>query len=179
MRSVIDDLVPAVPMGLLLPGVLQEDEFAQRFVAAFDVALAPVVASLDDLDAYVDPLLAPDDFVDWLAGWVGVEFADAWDLERRREIVANAVRTYRRDGTAAGIRAAVELATGGTVEIVETGGARWSASPGAELPGTPEAGMHVQVTVEDPTRVDVRRVNKLVASIKPAHVAHTVEVVGR
>jgi phage tail-like protein len=178
MRGVIDDLSTAVPLGLQLPAVLQDDEFAQRFVSAFDVALAPIVATLDDLDAYVDPHLAPDDFVDWLATWVGVEFAEAWDLPTRREIVANAVESYRRDATVNGIRTAVARATGGEVEITESGGARWSASPGTALPGDGSASMHVRVVVDDPERIDVRRVAKLVASIKPAHVVHTVEVVG-
>lgn len=178
MRGVIDDLVPAAPLALQLPAVLQDDEFATRFVSAFDVALAPIVATLDDLDAYVDPHLAPDDFLDWLATWVGVEFAEAWDLPRRRELVATAVASYRRDGTLGGIRDAVALATGGEVQVRESGGARWSATPGTALPGSADASVHVRVTVDDPSRVDVRRVAKLVGAIKPAHIAHTVEVVG-
>jgi len=178
VRGVIEDLVAAAPLALELPAVLQDDEFAMRFVSAFDVALAPIVATLDDLDAYVDPHLAPADFLDWLATWVGVEFADAWDLPRRRRLVASAVAAYRRDGTPGAIRDAVALATGGAVEVLESGGARWSATPGAALPGSAEASVHVRVTVEDPSRVDVRRVAKLVGAIKPAHIAHTVEVVG-
>jgi phage tail-like protein len=179
VRGIIDRLSSGVPLSEQLPAVLQEDEFALRFVSAFDVAFAPVIATLDDLDAYVDPHLAPDDFVDWLAGWVGVEFAYAWDLERRREIVAGAVASYQRDGSVRGIALAVELATNGTVEITDTGGATWSSTPNAPLPGGPDAGVHVRVVVDDPAAVDTRRIGQLVEAVKPAHVVHTVEVVGR
>jgi phage tail-like protein len=179
MRGVVDSLSSGVPLGEQLPAVLQEDEFAQRLVSAFDVALAPIISTLDDLDAYIDPHVAPDDFVDWVGTWVGVDLPYAWDLPRRREIVAGAVASYQRDGSVKGIRFAVELATNGTVEITDTGGASWSSTPDSPLPGGGDSGVHVRVVVDDPAQVDERRLNALVASIKPAHVVHTVEVVGR
>lgn len=72
MRGVLPDLPSPVPLLHRLPGVLQEDDFLQRFLGAFDSGFAPVVATLDSLHAYVDPHLAPADFLDWLSGWVGV-----------------------------------------------------------------------------------------------------------
>lgn len=179
MRGIVESLESGAPLVEQLPAVLQEDEFTQRFVTAFDAALAPIVSTLDDLAAYVDPRLAPDDFVDWLATWVGVDFPYAWDLPRRREIVAGAVASYQRDGSVKGIRFAVELATNAAVEITDTGGASWSATPNSPLPGGPDFGVHVRVVADDPDSVDERRIHTLVAAIKPAHVVHTVEVVGR
>ena len=73
MRGIVPDLASAVPIAQRLPGVYQEGDFTQRFVSTFDTALAPVIATLDGLPGYVDPWLAPPDFLDWLAGWVGVE----------------------------------------------------------------------------------------------------------
>jgi phage tail-like protein len=32
--------------------------------------LAPVVATIDCLGAYLDPALTPEDFLRWLGGWV-------------------------------------------------------------------------------------------------------------
>ena len=186
MRGVVDDLTSAAPLALQLPAVLQDDDFAQRFVSAFDVALAPILATLDDLPAYVDPHLAPDDFVEWLSGWVGVEFAGGWDLPTRRAVVAGAVAGYRRDATVGGIRAAVQRATGATEEdvtVTDSGGARWSATPGAPLPGDTGASLHVRVVVDgepaDGLAVLQRRVERLVAAMKPAHVVATVEVSSR
>src|SRR4029453_7641000 len=72
MRATAAGLATPPPIGEHLPALFQEDEFAQRFVGALDEVLAPVFAVLDCLDAYLDPWLAPPDFVDWLADWVAL-----------------------------------------------------------------------------------------------------------
>jgi phage tail-like protein len=173
----IDDLESAIPLGLQLPAVYQEDDFTQRLVSAFDAVLAPVIATLDDLPVYLDPRLAPDDFVGWLAGWVGAELQHATTPSARREVVATAVSLHRRRGTVDGVAEVVRIATGGEVAVVESGGARWSRSPGSALPGEAPASLHVRVTVADPAGVDTRLLDALVAAVKPAHVVHTVEAV--
>lgn len=181
MRGVVPDLVSGVPMSLRLPGVYQEDEFTERFLSAFDAALAPVVATLDGLAGYVDPWLAPADFLGWLMSWVGVEGDDAWTVPQRRAIVAGAALLHRRRGTIQGIAEAVRLtvAEGCDVEVVDSGATSWSADLTQDLPGTTPPVVTVRVLVPGPSdaeRVDVRRVQELLASVKPAHVAHQVEV---
>jgi phage tail-like protein len=173
----IDGLDSAIPLALQLPAVYQEDEFTQRLVSAFDAALAPVLATLDDLPVYVDPRLAPDDFVAWLAGWVGAELEHAVTPAARREIVATAVSLHRNRGTLRGVADVVRVATSGRVEVAESGGARWAREPGSPLPGEAPAVLRVRVTVADPAEVDLRGLDSLVAAVKPAHVIHTVEVV--
>ncbi|WP_460606713.1 phage tail protein [Jatrophihabitans fulvus] len=177
-RGMVDDLESSAPLGQRLPAVMQDDPFAMRFVSAFDTAFAPVLATLDDLAAYVDPHLAPDDFVRWLAGWVGVELGDATPPEVRRDLVAGAVELFRQDGTVAALAQAVALVTGGAdVEITESGGARWSQVSGTALPGDASATVRVRVTAADGASVDRRRVAAAVAALVPAHVVPTVEVV--
>ena len=139
--------------------------------------LAPVLSTLDNLYAYLDPALAPDDFLDWLAGWVGLALDESWDEERRRAIVARAVPLYRLRGTVAGLVGHVEIQTGGSVEIVENGATGWSVDPGGELPGSPEPLVVVRVTVPDPKAIDTQRLDSLVAAAKPAHVMHRIEIV--
>jgi phage tail-like protein len=178
MRGLVEGLESALPLALQLPAVYQEDDFTQRLTSAFDVALAPVLATLDDLAAYFDPWLAPDDFVRWLAGWVGAELEHATTAEARREIVATAVSLHRRRGTAGGIAEAVRLATAGEVEVLESGGSSWAQTPGSALPGEAPARFHVRVTAARAEGVDVPMVDAVVAAVKPAHVLHTVEVVG-
>lgn len=173
----IEGLDSAIPLALQLPAVYQEDEFTQRLVSAFDAALAPVLATLDDLPVYVDPRLAPDDFVAWLAGWVGAELEHATTVAARREVVATAVSLHRRRGTAGGIADVVRIATLGRVEVVESGGSRWAQAPGSAFPGDAPAVLRVRVTVDHAAGVDPRQLDALVAAVKPAHVAHTVEVV--
>ena len=102
MRGRIPGLASPVPLASRLPAVLQEDEFLQRFLASFDESLAPVFLALDGLASYVDPRLAPEDFLNWLSEWVGVRVDEHWPVAQRREIVANGARIHRRRGTAAG-----------------------------------------------------------------------------
>jgi phage tail-like protein len=178
-RGPVEGLENARPIGQQLPALYQEDEFALRFTGALDDVLAPVLLTLDCLSAYFDPWLAPSDMLTWLAGWVGAEVYETWTLAKRREVVARAVDLYRRQGTVPGLAERIELVFGVTPEIEESGGVTASATPGAPLPGRPEPALVVRLRVDDPTTVDVRRLDVLVAAVKPAHVPHRVEVLGR
>ena len=109
MRGSIPGLVNPHPLGPALPALYQEDQFAQAFLTGLDEVLAPVISTIDNFDSYLDPGLTPDDFLTWLGTWVGIAIDDAWDMPRRREIVARAVEMYRMRGTAAGLGEQVEM----------------------------------------------------------------------
>lgn len=178
MRGTVADLPSPHPLAERLPAVYQdEDAFTVRMTQAFDEILAPIIGTLDNLAAYFSPDLAPEDFVDFLAGWVGMELDETWDLPLRRSAVAGATGLHARRGTASGLADHVRLVTGGEVELVETGGTAWSVDPGSPLPGAPAASLLVRVRVPDPASVDQVRLDRLVASIKPAHVPHSIEIV--
>jgi phage tail-like protein len=179
MRKMVEGLPSAVPLAGGLPAVLQEDAFLQRFLRAFDDALAPVFTTLDGLDAYVDPRLAPEDFLNWLAEWVGVRLDESWSTSQRRNVVAHAAAIHRRRGTVPGVAEAVRLAVGGVVdvEVEDNGGAAWSSTPGAELPGQAGAMLHVRVHAAARANVNVRRLEGIINAVKPAHVPHTLEIV--
>jgi phage tail-like protein len=179
VRGAIEGLVSPVPLLQRLPGVLQDDEFIQRLVGAFDDGFAPVITTLDGLAAYVDPWLAPEDFLDWLAGWVGVEMDDAWTTTQRRAVVAGAALVHRRRGTAGGIADALRLAFDGEVEVTDSGACTWSDTPGTTPPGTAPPTIAVRIFVSDPSAVDVRRVEAVIESVKPAHVSHAFELLPR
>jgi phage tail-like protein len=179
MRAGLAELSSPVPVIGLMPSIFQEDPFAQQFCHGIDDVLAPVFATLDCLEAYVDPSLAPEDFLDWLATWVGGILQEDWPIERKRALIARSVRLYRLRGTVAGLRAELELHTGGEVQISETGGIVWSQAPGADLPGEAVPRVAVRVIVDDPASVKEAWVDDIVASSKPAHVVHQVEVLGR
>ncbi len=177
MRGAVSDLLSPHPLGAGLPAIYQdEDPFTMRMTQAFDEVLAPIIAVLDNLPAYFGPALAPEDFVDWLADWVAIELDETWELSLRREVVAGATDLHARRGTAAGLADHVRLVTGGEVEVIETGGTAWSVDPGSTLPGSARPALKVRVRVEDPGAVDPIRLDRLVTSVKPAHVPHTIEV---
>lgn len=176
-RGTVDSLASAHPMGHGLPALYHEDEFAQRLTAALDVVVAPIYSVLDNLPAYLDPAIAPLDFVEFLARWVGVELDETWPEARQRQLVGDAVRLYRWRGTRRGLREVVQLYTGVEPEIEDSGGVAWSPVPGGALPGSADPSLLVRVRVPDITAVNVARLEALVAAAKPAHVPHRVEVV--
>lgn len=183
------ELINPHPLGETLPGVYRDswldeqrrtarEPFGSRFISALDTVLAPVLASLDNLDAYFDANTTPEDFLAWLGEWVAASVDASWPEDRRRAFVGQAAELYRRRGTAAGLRDHVLIHTGGLVEIVENGASSWSPKPDGKLPGSPEPVVVVRVTVDNPDLIDRTKLEAMVHASKPAHVVHRVEIVG-
>ena len=178
-RGLVPRLDTPRPMGPELPALFQDDSFAQRLTGAFDDMLAPVFSTLDNFEAYLDAWLSPEDFLDWLGAWVGLELDEALSLERRRQFVARAHELFRVRGTLAGLRSHLETFTGAKVEIEDTGGVKTSTTADSALPGSPNFALQVRVIVDHPEAIDRGRLETLVAASKPAHVTHKVEIVKR
>jgi phage tail-like protein len=176
MRGAVPGLGTPYPIGSLMPAVYQEDPAAMRWTAGLDEVLAPAISVLDCIGAYVDPMLAPDDFIGWLAGWFGTVLDENWPVRRRRAAVAQSVVLFRQSGTVAGLRALVELVTDGEVEIADSGGVSWSQRPNTPPPGRADAEVQVRVSARPGSPLDLKVIDELVAAAKPAHVAHRVEV---
>lgn len=177
MRGTTPDLGTPYPLAGLLPAALQEDDLTIRLTAGLDTVLAPVIATLDCLHAYVDPRLAPADFVTWLASWVGVTLDENWPVHRQRAAVRHAVELYRLRGTVAGLRAHLAVVTGGTVEVLDGGGVFVASTPDGPYPDRGEQEVLVRITGPDEGTHDLASLDALVAAAKPAHVPHRVEIV--
>lgn len=178
MRGTVAGLTSPHPLGGMMPAIFQDDAFTMRWTEGLDEVLAPVPAVLDCIDAYFDPLLSPEDFLAWLAGWCGMTLDENWPLARRRAVVSAAPELYRGRGTLAGLRRHVELVTGGRVEVADNGGVTWSATPGDPATGPEGPTVTIRVRVTDPAEVNVRALDALISAIKPAHVMHRLEVAG-
>jgi phage tail-like protein len=128
-----------------VPALFHEDPLFLGLCAAFDELLGPVVTALDCFAAYLDPWLAPDDFLAWLGTLVGVGGgadigvpvdAEAEASDRQRALIAGAVRAYQARGTAAGLRDVVATAAhvpAEQVSVAESGSVTWSDRPGAAI----------------------------------------------
>lgn len=178
-RAGIADLPTPAPLIEGMPAIFQEDDFSRRLVSAFDDSLAPAISTIDNLTAYLDPALTPPDFLDWLAGWVGMLLDETWPLQRRRAFVALASQLYRNRGTPAGLAAQVRLFTAGEVEVVESGASAWSSTSGAKAPGSSGFSLLVRVKPPPKVKLDLAKLDALVAAAKPAHVIHRVEIASR
>ena len=176
-RAHVPGLSSPHPMGDRLPAMYLDDSFVQRLTGALDEVLAPVLSSLDNLHAYLDPDLAPEDFVQWLGGWVGVTLDESWPPERRRAVLAEAVDLYRVRGTAGGLAASLRLLTGCDVEVEESGGTSYSRDAYPAVPGSEGFSLLVRLRPPAGVELSLARVEAMVSSAKPAHVVHRVEVV--
>lgn len=176
-RGLIEGLPTPRPIGTELPSVFQDDDFCQRMTSALDEVLAPLFTTLDCLGSYLDPALAPPDFVDWLAGWVGIDIDETWSLERRRRLIQDAAILYRIRGTAAGLAAHVRLYAGVTPEIEDTGGCEWSQTADSAMPGSSQPHLTVRIRVEEQAGVRRNTIDRIVAASRPAHVPYHLELV--
>jgi phage tail-like protein len=176
VRGLVADLASPRPLIGSLPGIYVEDELASALTAAFDDAYAPILSTIDNVAAYLDPALTPDDFLDWLGGWVGLLPDETWPIERRRALVAVAWQVYRKRGTAAGLAMHLRLLTAGEVEITDSGGATWASKPGSKPPGDGSFSVNVRVKPPKKETLDAARLEALVAAAKPAHLSHTVVI---
>jgi phage tail-like protein len=176
MRGSVEGLGTPYPLHTLMPALYQEDPFTLRLTSAVDEVLSPIISTIDCLEAYVDPMLAPDDFLRWISGWFGEGLDQGWPAPRRRRFVAECVELFRTRGTVAGLRRQLELGTGGQVEIAESGGVSWSLTPGGELPGEDVPRLAVRIIVDDPAAIDENAIAALIRAAKPAHVVHRLEV---
>jgi phage tail-like protein len=173
----VEGLESPHPIGLQLPGLFHDDDFSQRFCAALDEVLSPIFLTLDAVEAYVDPWLAPDDFLMWLSEWLGIEIEEDLAEDRKRAMVAAAADLQGWAGTARGIADLVEAYTGVRPEVVDSGGASWSPVPGGDLPGSPDMTLRVTLRVASPEAVDAGRLDRILRQSIPAHVVTTVEIV--
>ena len=177
MRGYIPGLETPHPLGPALPALYQDDDFVQRMLDGLDAVVAPVFSH--DRQLRLVPRPQPHARrLPRLARRLGRDRAGR-GLGRGpppgdRRAGRGAVPAPRDGG---GLAGQVEIQTGGTVEIVENGATGWSVDPGGELPGSADPLVVVRVTVPDPKSIDAQQLDTLVATAKPAHVMHRIEIV--
>jgi phage tail-like protein len=164
------------PLVDTLPSMLREDSFAGSLCASFDDLLAPVLLTLDTFANYLDPTTTPDDMIPWLAQWLGLGVDLNVEQARQRYELQIAGKLNAARGTLSSITTELENALGMPIEVTESGGARWSRSPGGPLPGEPQETLSVVVHPSAGQEVDLDRLDALIRSVKPAHVRHSVSV---
>lgn len=166
MNARANDLISPLPLVETMPGVYRSDPMTQALCAVFDDLLAPVFAVLDGFPAYLDPATTPEGMLDWLAAWIGLTFDGHVDAQRKRELVMSGVALTPWRGTTRSIRAEINSVFDEEVEITEHGA--------GDAPI-----LLVRLITDTPDRVDLSRLDAIVAAAKPAHLPHRVDVVAR
>ena len=136
-----------------LPAIFQRDDDKERFLEHFlkgfeflltgrdeKTSLSSVSINhiLERMDSYFDPDLTPDDFVEWLSGWVALDLkrGEIWEgkksnkkegqnlplqekgIARNRHLIRSLVPVYHKRGTKKGIEEALYIYFGEESEII-------------------------------------------------------------
>lgn len=172
-RGAVPGLRSPFPIVNFTPGMLADDLLVQQLLDALDEVLAPVISTLDCMDAYLDPDLAPIDMVKYLASWLLAEVDDEWDEAAVRRDVRLAHARSKWAGTA---RSVVERLVPYEVEslVVEDPGYTVSQEGPTKPsdwadPEQPEVVLRVVPKREG--AAELRRIERLARGLVPAHVA--------
>jgi phage tail-like protein len=166
-----------VPVGSQLPAVYRDyDPHMMRFTTALDAVLAPCWLSIECFDAYLDPSMSPTDFVEWLAHWIGVVVDDNWRPDQLRRLISRAAELYKWRGTRDGIADLVEAYTGLKPDVTDSGGTTISTTAGSIAPGSGTPAVQVRIEGSTLSEDEHERLERLLRSSVPAHVAILLDV---
>ena len=178
-RGTVAGLAVTRPIARQLPAIYQGHLFVEQFTGGLDDVVAPAHHVLDCLHAYVDPSVAPDDFVRWLGDWIGIHLDEDWSTERSRRLVASAVEMFAKRGTAGGLRQEIALYTDGVAHVTDPGGTFTSAVPGSSFDHVEhdrDRTVRVVVDVPDAASVNWNGLQEVIRTAIPAHLPIEVEL---
>ena len=155
-----------------LPPSFHEDEFLGRFLLIFESILDPIERTIDNIDLYFDPRLAPEPLLPWLASWFDLVLNEKWPIERRRALVHAAADLYRWRGTRRGLSEYLRIYTGVEPTIIEPGQEQRSNGSSS----LPAHVFRVVLEVPDPRLVERDLVEAIIEAEKPAHTAYILEL---
>jgi phage tail-like protein len=119
----------------LLPAIYATEsvcgDFLPRLLALFQGFFEGVESEISNLPLLFDQALAPKAFLDWLAGWLGVELDDSWPEAKQRQAIAEGFQWFARRGTRKGLEHSIQFVTGIPAVVEEPiQQAEWWCLPG-------------------------------------------------
>jgi len=174
-RRIVPGLRNPFPMINYTSALLQGDRIAQMLCASLDDVLAPVISVLDCYDSYLDPFVAPIDFVRYMSSWILVHPELGWDEEAVRKSLAHAMNFYSCRGTASGYIEYLSTVFDIDVEVTDTGSVTTSRdfTDPSTWPTAPEPAVTVTVRGRDGAPVNLELIRMVLGAATPAHVEPT------
>lgn len=118
-----------------LPAIFSREpaqaDLLDRLLSLYESHFEEPEQQIRDLALLFDPDATPAAWLSWLAGWVGLDLLETWPESTQRHAIQQALASYGRRGTAAGLREAVELFAGVQAHVDEPvlGSDWWSLAP--------------------------------------------------
>jgi phage tail-like protein len=173
-----------------LPELYEHDDFTGRFLMLFESMWKPVSQQIDQMDAYFDPGLTPENFIPWLSTWVGLPVDENLPSERKRTLLKSAMMLFQCRGTYKALQTYLQIYTGGKVEVIEQRARNFVLGPQSTLgvdialgtenkPNT--VSINIRVSVEELERMQFteamyhRKIEEITRSLVPAHVDYQVQ----
>jgi phage tail-like protein len=119
--SLVRKYLPTVMQPPLDPGLRSTGgeahplDFLDRYVANFERVLSGMEDRVVAAPSLTDPMAAPQEALDWLAGWIGLVTKSGLNERQQRVMLANGMRLHRRRGTLPGLKLALDIASEGEV----------------------------------------------------------------
>ncbi len=102
-----------------LPEIYRQDDLMVRFLMLFESFWKPIDRQIRQVSSYFDPDLTPEQFLPWLASWVGAYWDETVPEERRREMLRRAASLYQRRGTRGALQDFLQIFSDDDVRIIE------------------------------------------------------------
>jgi phage tail-like protein len=97
-----------------LPAVFQNDptsaSFLDRYLANPEGFFTVLEGRIQQVQELFDPRTVPPEYLDWLAGWLGISFDFTWTTAMRRFFLANAPTFFQSRGTTDGLVRMIRMA---------------------------------------------------------------------
>lgn len=90
-------------------------DFLDRFLALFESVLTPLEDRIATSWLLTDPRTVPDESLEWLAAWVGINFDPLYPTHARRALLRAAPEISRSHGTLHGVSLLLDILTRGGV----------------------------------------------------------------
>lgn len=115
-KAYVDYLFASLPAKYRAEGTAG---FTYRFLSLFAAELETTEDLVYGFHRQLDPALADEEFLDWLATLVDFELDANWPAAKRRDLIQSAVDLYKWRGTVYGIQRYVEIYVGIIPVILE------------------------------------------------------------
>lgn len=100
-----------------MSGPLAEgSDFLDRYLSLFEGVFTPIEDQVAASYRLTSPGSAPEDALNWVAGWIGAELDPALDITAKRRLLAGSVSLWRRRGTLAGLERVLDIVTDGGIQ---------------------------------------------------------------